>query len=313
MTSGLCPVVVTGAGGFLGGNLVAALLREGRRVVGVTSRADDEAAYRARIGVGAGEGADAAGMGALRLIAPGQLVEEPDVLDGAVLLNCAFPRGGDGAAMASGLRYLADMFELAARRHPAAVVNISSQSVYDPQRDYAAVEDSPLRLDTKYAVAKYGVELLAESRFAGAAPYTNIRLASLIGPGFEPRVVNKMARRALAEGVIEAADNGSRFGYLDVRDAVCGIERLLASDPASWAAVYNLGIENTYSLTEIAQEVYAAVEAVGGCVRHFETRSVEGGAHSSWLDATLFCEAFGWQPAWTLASTTRSIVAEARE
>ena len=285
-------VMVTGAGGFLGRNLVAELASRGHAVYAVTSKSEGE--------LGASE---------LAAVVPNRDFEAiAELMDGAdVLVNCAFPRNVDGYQLADGMDYLQRVFAIAGASQVGAVVNISSQSVYSQTRTEPAREDTPVCLESKYAVAKYASEQLLEA-YCGDKPHTNIRLASLIGPGFDQRVVNKMARRAMENGQIEVCDNGSNFGYLDVLDAVNALVAVCESDPDEWEQVYNLGPEGGVTLTEIAE--CAAKEVGARCGRQVKLRmgGSDSQATSSVLDSALFDRSFDWEARNSLLETVKRIV-----
>ena len=293
-------VVLTGAGGFLGSHLLAELLGRGDEVCAVSSKSAAQLLSSA--------GAGGADLSLLKVIGHDDwngLAAE--ISDADVLVNCAFPRNVDGYQLADGMDYLQRLFAIAGASQVGAVVNISSQSVYSQTRTEPAREDTPVCLESKYAVAKYASEQLLEA-YCGDKPHTNIRLASLIGPGFDQRVVNKMVSRALESGVIEVCDNGSRFGYLDVLDAADALVAVCESDPDEWEQVYNLGPEGGVTLTEIAE--CAAKEVGARCGR--QVKLLMGGsdsqATSSVLDSALFDRSFDWEARNSLLETVKRIV-----
>ena len=57
----------------------------------------------------------------------------------------------------------------------------------------AADEQTPAVLESKYAVGKYWSELFVNTLFQGIR-HTNLRMASLIGAGFDQRITNKFAK-----------------------------------------------------------------------------------------------------------------------
>lgn len=171
------------------------------------------------------------------------------------LINCAFPRNVENADFANGLDFIQKVIEKAVQDNVGSVINISSQSVYDPARTQPADENSPVVLTTKYAVGKYFSELFVNSMCRNIR-HTNLRMASLIGPGFDQRITNKFANKVIDGEQITVVGGEQRFGYLDVRDAASGIIAVALSD-GDWDEVYNLGNDGSYTLREIAQ---AAVE-----------------------------------------------------
>lgn len=60
-----------------------------------------------------------------------------------------------------------------------------------------ADENTVLCLESKYAVGKYATELLVNAICGKAVLHTNIGLASLIGAGFDQRIVNKMVNQII--------------------------------------------------------------------------------------------------------------------
>ena len=159
-----------------------------------------------------------------------------------VLINCAFPRNVEGKQMALGLDFTKNVLEKATKDGVGSIINISSQSVYGSKRTEVANECTMLNLESKYAVGKYAVELMTNCICKGIR-HTNIRLASLIGPGFEQRLVNKFVKQSIEEKKLDLIGGKQRYGFLDVRDAAQGIIKLALNND-KWDEVYNLGIMN---------------------------------------------------------------------
>ena len=235
-------LIITGAGGFLGCNVVKGILAEKTfdEIIAVTIGAEQMKSIFA-----GAEGLEIYEAGA---ITAGSVKLVSDDL----VLNCAYPRAMKGADVTAGLDYVESVFQAAEKAAVRGIVNISSQSVYDPHRDHPAAETDVPVLTNEYAIGKYCLEMLLRN-VCRDIPFTNVRLASLIGPGFDARVPNKMVKFALEKGVITAQENNQRFGYLDVEDAVRGLIGLLKLSPEKWKQIYNLGGKETYTLVEIAE------------------------------------------------------------
>ncbi|MDE6789758.1 MAG: NAD(P)-dependent oxidoreductase [Ruminococcus sp.] len=178
-----------------------------------------------------------------------------------VVIHCAFPRNADSKVIAGGMHFAAKAIQMAARSK--AIIHISSQSVYCSIRDLPAQESDMPEPETKYAIGKYAMELLVNS-VCGHIPHTNIRMASLIGPGFDQRVTNKMVAIALETGQLHVKEDMQHFGYLDIKDAADGILSLLQIPSEKWRHVYNLGSPQTYSLREIAETIADVVKEETG-------------------------------------------------
>ena len=294
-------VVVSGASGFLGGQLIERLASDGvDRVVGLVFEPQILAALTEAhrdndrfqfVGSSDAEGSCQALAGA------------------DVLVHCAFPRASGAALLAAGMDYGCELFTMAREAGCAAVINISSQSVYDSLRQQSATETSPLVLDTPYATAKYASELMLGSIYA-ELPHTSIRLASLIGPGFDQRVPNKMAKRALGGGQIEVMGGEQLFDYMDGRDAADALSAIARSDASTWAPVYNLSAMQPTSLSMMAAMVTEAVRKRGTVLDDpLIKKSSEGPSNpNSSVDARPFMKAFGWRPCVGLSESIDAIV-----
>lgn len=224
--------------------------------------------------------------------------------DADIFINFAFPRTLTSVEIAPGLDYITDQLKKAADSGAKALINISSQSVYDPKRNYRADETSVIDLADTYAVGKYASELLTNS-ICGGIPHTNLRMASLIGPNFNQRLVNKFAMKVKGRENLHLKAGKQKYGFMDVRDAAEGIASMLDSDPATWEEVYVLGNHNEYSLTELAQ---AAVRI--GAERGYKSRIISVPSDdymNSTLDPSKFEKTFGWQAKRDIDDTLRDI------
>ncbi len=280
-------IIVSGAGGFLGRNIVKQALAENVPVVAITGRPVEDPAVT--------------------------VVKTEDFIDHGfscnsedVFINCLFPTDGDGYKMAEGLRILYKVIEKAYESGVGAFINISSQSVYDPERVDPAREEDALCLKSPYAVGKYSSEAFVNRVFSDRS-HSNIRMASLLGVGYDIRIVNKMAAFALKGNPLKVVGGMQRFGYLDVRDAAAGLMKMAQTDPSQWKEVYNLGKKESYSLLEIAQCVVDAVKAHAGMEASYIVEDGQDMRNSS-IDPSLFMGDFDWMPEISLADTTLAII-----
>ena len=221
-----------------------------------------------------------------------------------VLINCAFPRNVDGIQMADGLRYISKLLETAVAGGVKSVINISSQSVYSQFRMEPATEDTELNLESKYAVGKYATELMTNS-ICGSIPHTNIRMASLIGIGFDQRLVNQFVKQVLAGNNICIKGGKQLFGFLDVRDAASAI--IAVAGGKNWKEVYNLGPEKSFSLLEIANCVQETINDAGYAKTEIELFETDDWQNSG-LNSMAFKMQFGWRERYRLEDTIVSIV-----
>lgn len=288
-------IVVTGASGFLGSHVLEALRKYDNCHVTATSfewesLRESETCPR------------------IIHLHNESLFEEhgADILKDAIVLHCAYPRNLHSEDIAPGLEYIRNVFAAAVRHRAKAVINISSQSVYSSVRTEPASEKTPLCLETPYAVGKYATELFLETVCASSeTAYTNLRLSSLIGPGFEQRIVNKLVKCAFSERQIMVKNNQQLFGFMDIQDAVNGIIAILASDHDKWNHVYNLGTSQTYTLTEMAETIDEVMQERN---HKIQIQVVSGEEHSSSAVCTdAFFEAFGFQASVSLKESVERI------
>lgn len=296
-------IAITGASGFLGRNLVPLLLDIADEVIAITSKNRDELIRICDIK------SNFAGLKVVNCANYEEIKQE--IQDADRLVNCAFPRGKDGEAYAQGLRFIAEIFKIANEFGVEAVINISSQSVYSQYRTEPATEETPVCLETKYAVAKYATELLAEA-YCQNCYYTNIRLASLIGPEFDQRVVNKMIQRVMAGEELEIQENYSQYGYLDIRDAVKAIAALCYTPftPES-NSIYNIGPSKAYSLTEIAECVLGCIKQHKHNKDNYPTARIikkDQLSTNSSISSVRFIELTGWSQEFDLKDTVNLII-----
>lgn len=246
-------IVITGSGGFLGSNLVEALKKkEDCYVYALSSRGEELQKTNA--------------CQSVRYCHKDALFSEEgeQILKDAIVVNCAFPRNSTGTEMAAGLQYIQRVFDRSKECGVKAIINISSQSVYSQTREEPATEKTPVCLESPYAVGKYATELMLESvcRESGIA-YTNLRMASLIGPGFDQRIVNRLIKQALLGEMLYIVKSNQRFGFLDVLDAVRAILALLQAELIAWKPVYTVGNAEEYSIETIVQNIGNVFEKNG--------------------------------------------------
>lgn len=221
-----------------------------------------------------------------------------------VLINCAFPRNVSDETFAKGLDFIQIVIEKAANDNVGSVINISSQSVYSQLRMAPADESFPPVLESKYAVGKYWSELFVNTVCRNIR-HTNLRMASLIGAGFNQRITNKFVAKVIAGEQITISGGEQIFGFFDIRDAASGIIKTALSD-GEWQEVYNLGTNNAYTLREIAESSLALGKEFGFTVSNPVYTDSDDWQDSA-LDCRLFMNRFSWKPKYSMKDTINSI------
>jgi len=281
-------IIISGAGGFLGTNIIkAAKKQNGLKVTAITSREICEP--------------NASVISTEEFLSGDVHFDADDIF-----INCLFPTNADGWRMADGLDKVCQTIRMAHKSGIGAFVNISSQSVYASKRTAPADETDPLCLESSYAVGKYSMEMYTNQVFADR-PHTNIRLASLIGVGYDQRIINRMVMQALKGEPLKVIGGMQRYGFLDVRDAAAGLVKLSQSDPEQWAEVYNLGRNDSCTLLDVVQCVRNEVMQLIGREVPFSVAEGQDDRNSA-INASRFMEHFDWQAVYSLADTTAWII-----
>jgi len=280
-------IIVSGASGFLGANLIKNALAAGIEAVAVTSKSGVQ-------------------PGIVTVNTEDFLLNGYPCSSEDVFINCLFPTNADGYKMANGLEKVYRMITKAHECGVGALINISSQSVYASKRTSPAIEEDSLCLETPYAVGKYSSEEFVNQVFSDR-PHTNIRMASLLGVGYDQRIVNRMVDQVLRGEHLKVVGGMQRYGFLDVRDAVEGLVKLAMSNPKSWKETYNLGRNESYTLLDVVECIAEQMKRQTDMDVHYTISEGQDDRNSS-IDATLFMQEFQWSPEITLSETTAAII-----
>ncbi len=291
-------IAISGADGFLGSHILSNLQAHGGYdVVAITLFPE---VLRARF----------EGWNELHIVqADLDVMMQDDALDNVdVYLACAFPRATAAEHMGAGLDFVYGSLHHLLQKGCKAVINVSSQSVYDPCRARPAQECDAVVLASTYAVAKYCVELhVAQVCGQRGVPYVNVRMASLIGPGFDQRFVNKMTKSALSDGVVRYVEGSSKHAFLDVRDAAAGLVALACNVDEKCPHTMNLGPSASYTTAELAHEVASSVTRATQKPVALEKIGPEKSTTNSELDSSVFIRATGWEPEYSVQDMLRAI------
>jgi len=293
-------ILVTGASGYLGRALLRELTGRGYDLIAIgRCRSKLESIYEENKEISCYDYQDIkAGVVRLGLI--------------DILIHCGFARPHLGPeAIADSLKMTHWLFKLAYASQVAAIINISSQSVYGLRRPLLCNEMATPSPESNYSQAKYATELMAETikSINKHMAVTSIRLATLSGgqDGLAPvELLCKLVKKALDHEVLVIKGGSQVLPRLDVRDAACGITALLEHDPAQWKPVYNIGPLVPATLLQLAEKV----KEIG--IKKFnlpvEIQVLPDDSVTSLnLDASLICRETGWKPGFDLDSTVESL------
>lgn len=277
-------IAISGAGGFLGTELVRELINnDDFKVLALTTQAE-------RMNTLFGEFHNFETVSVI-----------PNDVD--LLINCAFPANANGVRLAEGLKYISNLYKEAVACRVKSVIHISSQSVYSQTKNQPASETTPCDLNSKYAVGKFSVEGMTNIAFSGI-PHTNLRMASLVGIHADTRIVNRLIKQVMDGKDIHVVADRQEFGFLDVRDAVSALAKLVCSDSSKWDEVYNLGRNEGYSLQNIAKLIVEIGKDFGYHSAVVMEPPIQD-VRDSTLNAARLMEFLGWHPEITLDQTIR--------
>lgn len=244
------PVLVTGAGGFLGAALVRRLVELGARV-------------RALVGPAAAGELQAPPPGVVA--AYGELTEPP-VLDGLLDgIACVYHLAGPPSVVGSfaePARYLqihaagtALVLERCIAAHVARLVYVSSAEVYGVAHGLVA-EDHPRQPRSPYGAAKLAAEIVLETcAAAGGVQATIVRPFSIYGPGASPRsLIAGLVAAVLRGEPPRVADPTPVRDYCFVSDAIEAIVRGGGREGLATRA-YNVASGRGVSVDEVARAV----------------------------------------------------------
>lgn len=253
------PVLVTGAGGFIGSRLTEALCARGARVrafVRYNSRAD---------------------IGLLKLL-PAEVLRSVEVIMGDLLDEDALEKSASGTALVFHLGALISIpysyqhpVEVvranilgtlavlqACRKAGCRVIHTSTSEVYGSALRVPIDEQHPLQGQSPYSASKIGADKLVESYYrAFGVPAVTIRPFNTYGPGQSARaVIPTIITQALQAEEIHLGnlDALRDFTYLD--DTVAAFIKA-AETPGIDGETFNLGSSHEVSIRELSDEIVA--------------------------------------------------------
>lgn len=253
------PVLVTGAGGFIGSRLVEALAGRGARVRAFVR-------YNSRGNVG------------LLKTLPPAVQDRVEIIMGDLRDEDALEKAADGAALVFHLGALISIpysyqhpVEVvrtnilgtlavlqACRRHGCRLIHTSTSEVYGTALRVPIDEQHPLQGQSPYSASKIGADKLVESYYrAFGVPAVTIRPFNTFGPGQSARsVIPTIITQALQAEEIHLGNLEARrdFTYLD--DTVSAFIKA-AEIPDLEGETFNLGSGSDVSIRELTEQILA--------------------------------------------------------
>lgn len=267
-------VLVTGASGLLGGNVVEHLLSKGAKVVSSIMPSEQDS-YVPK---------------SKEEVVLNDCVFCGDIPSIEVVINCAFARSNDAGQLAGAFDYTTKLISGLTKSNVKGIINVSSQGVYKRlPKGQLSTEESPIEPMDLYSMSKYAAEKMFV--ISGIPYVTNVRLASL---NMKQRFLFSFVKSAKEEGIIHLNSPRVYASLLDVEDAAEALALLALTPMSEWHPVYNLSIGKQYSLEEYAQTVKSVGERLGYSIDIDITDN--GIETASGTDISLLSGDLGWAP-----------------
>lgn len=305
-------VLVTGAGGFIGSQLVESLVLDGadvRAFVRYNSRGD---------------------AGLLRQLPVG-VIREVDVIAGDLR---------DTAAIDRAVRGIDLVFHLGAiisipysYKHPMEtaetnfmgtlnvlmaclthgverLIHTSTSEVYGTAQFTPMDESHPLQGQSPYSASKIGADKLVESFYRSySLPAVTVRPFNTYGPRQSARaVIPTIITQALTEECIHLGNLDSRRDFTYVRDTVSGFIRAAQAEDVLGQEL-NLGTGTDISIGELADRIIRLVDRPVEIITESERMRPEKSEVMRLMsDNGLARHALGWEPAYSLEDGLRETI-----
>ncbi len=292
MHTGTSTVVVTGAAGFIGSHVAAALLARGDRVLGIDNF---DPFYNRAI--------KEANLARVREVSPSFECAEMDICDERALEALFVPskptgvihlaaRAGVRPSVADPVGYArvnvlgtASVQRAAERAGCARLVLASSSSVYGNNEKTPFAEDDPVdRPISPYASTKRSCELIASAHHhLTGMPTACLRFFTVYGPGQRPDLAIAKFMRLIREGkpITMYGDGSMSRDYTYIDDIVRGVLAAYDRIERFGYRVWNLGSDRPVRLDALIAQIG---EVAGAELRVEREPPPPGDVERTWAD-----------------------------
>jgi NAD dependent epimerase/dehydratase len=252
------PVLVTGAGGFIGSHLTEALARAGAEVrafVRYNSRGDHgwlevtAPEVSREIEVFRGD------LGNPEAVT-GAMAKREVVFHLGALIPIPYSYRHPREFVTANVEGTVNVLEAARREEPARILHTSTSEVYGTAQTVPIDEEHPLHPQSPYAASKVAADQIALSfQRSFGTPVVVARPFNTYGPRQSARaVIPTIVTQALARDVVELGATDPTRDFLFVEDTVSGMMRCAEAEGVE-GEVINLGTGFEISIGELAERV----------------------------------------------------------
>ena len=306
-------VVVTGAGGFIGSHLCAALVERGDHVSALcryTSRRDEgnltalAPELRAQIEVRFGDLRDGDFVG--------RLVRGHDaIFNLAASISVPYSFEAPREVVMTNIEGTLNMLSAAVAADVPRMVQMSSSEVYGTAQYTPIDELHPLDAQSPYAASKVGADKLAEAfGLTYGLPVVVARPFNTYGPRQSLRaVIAVIVAQALAGSALSLGALSPRRDFVYVRDTVAGL-LALADHSEIAGGTFNIATGRDVSVQDVVDmvgELLGRELVVYNAEERMRPENSE--VHQLLGDATKLREATGWEPRTDLREGLQSVIA----
>jgi nucleoside-diphosphate-sugar epimerase len=300
-------VLVTGGGGFIGSNLVRALLDEGHDVRVLDNFSTGNRANLAGLDIEVVEGELRSYERVHNAVRGVEVVFHLGAL-GSVPRSVQDPLTSSAVNIEGTLNVLLAARDEGIRR----VVFSSSSSVYGPRRELPVTEDMPPDPISPYGVAKLAAEryCVSFSRVYESFETVVVRYFNVFGPRQSPfsqyAAVIPLFVAAIAAGepILVYGDGEQRRDFTYVSNVVDGTIRAAEAAGAS-GRIFNVAASAPATVNDVAEAIGAVL---GKPVEKTFAPPRIGDIRDSWADVSAAREVLGWEPTVDLEDGLRRTV-----
>lgn len=271
-------ILVTGASGFLGSNLITKLLEDGHtRILAVLGRPEDKANLLSQSNN--------------ITVYPCSDLFTTDFGHVDTLIHTAFSRGDNLQGLTASIEMTENVIELVNNQDIDSIINISTQGLYHGLKPGEKVnEEGTVGPNTAYGLAKWAVENML--KLGCKKSYTNIRMASL---STNARFLDFFVDTVIAHKDITITAPNQYASIMDVTDAVAGIVSIVDLPLNQRSIVYNLGPGVQHSILEYAQSANEVGKTFGFASSNIMVDD-SGKEFAICMDCSKIESQTGWKP-----------------